>query len=288
MLHRFCAAACALALFTGSRAKGDDVVPGVAGSGSATVTLKPAPPPSTANPSLYRPTRPPPAVPEAAGEADLRGLAAIRAGDCEAVIRAYDEALAIAPGTASYLVNRGQCLAVGGRLDEAIADLDAAIRRAPELAPIVRDARVGMRIRRGGALLEKGEPGRALEDFRAARTLDPRSSLAWSEEAVAVAQLARPKDCITAATRALRIDPRRAEALSTRATCLAQLGRRAEALEDLSAAISIAPRGEAYASRAVMHLEAGHLGPAKRDAREAVRLDPRLEQFLQRVLDAGP
>jgi len=153
VLHAFRAAAFAFALLAGPGERGDAVVPGVAGSGSATVTLSPEPPPSTANPSYHRPTRPPPPVPEAAGAADLRGLAAIQAGDCEAAIRAYDEALAIAPGIASYLVNRGQCLAVSGRLDEAIGDLDAAIRKMPELAPVVRDARVGMRIRRGGALL---------------------------------------------------------------------------------------------------------------------------------------
>jgi tetratricopeptide (TPR) repeat protein len=276
------------ALLAASAATGDGVVPGVAGSSSSTVTLKPAPAPSTANPSFYRPTKPPPPVPEAAGAADLRGLAALKAGDCDAAIRAYDEALAVAPGTPSYLVNRGQCLAVSGRFDQAIADLDAAIRRAPELAPITRDARVGMRIRRGGARLEAGQPAEALEDFRAARTLDRGSALAWSEEAVALSQLARPKDCITAATRALRIDPRRVEALGTRATCLAQLNRRAEALEDLSAAISIRPRAEAFGTRAFMHLEAGHVGPAKRDAREAVRLDPRLEPLMRRVLDAGP
>jgi tetratricopeptide (TPR) repeat protein len=286
VLHRLCVTGCALALLAGSAARGEGVVPGIPGSSSSTVRLKPAPPPSAANPRAYRPTKPPPPVPEAAGDADLRGLAAIRAGDCDAAIRAYDEALAIAPGTASYLVNRGQCLAVNGRLDQAIDDLDAAIRKAPELALIVRDARVGMRIRRGGARLEAGAPAGALEDFRAARTLDPGSALAWSEEAVAVAQLARPRDCITAATRALKLEPRRVEALCTRASCLAKLGRRAEALEDLSAAISIQPRGEAYASRAVMHFEAGHVGPAKRDAREAVRLEPRLEPMMQRVLKA--
>jgi tetratricopeptide (TPR) repeat protein len=141
---------------------------------------------------------------------------------------------------------------------------------------------------RGGGRLEAGDAAGALEDFREARRLDPRSGLAWSEEAVALAQLARPKECVEAATRALRFAPRRVEALGTRAACLARLGRRVEALEDLSAAISIAPRGEVYASRAFMHLESGHVGPAKRDAREAVRLDPRLEPMMQQVLDAGP
>src|SRR5512135_2699457 len=88
----------ALLSATTAGAAGDAPIPGVAGSSSATLPTKATKDSADERPSFFRSKKPPPRVPAAAAAADVRGLKAIGAGKCDEAIRAYDEALAVAPG----------------------------------------------------------------------------------------------------------------------------------------------------------------------------------------------
>jgi tetratricopeptide (TPR) repeat protein len=95
------------------------------------------------------------------------GNAWIQAEDPEAALVAFDGAIKIAPDAPELLMDRATAHLLLEHYDEAIEDLDAALRYTPGLGEAHQ--------LRGQAWLEKGDPDKAMLDVKAAMDADPEN-----------------------------------------------------------------------------------------------------------------
>ena len=70
---------------------------------------------------------------ESPEEIAQRALKTWRKGDCQRALELYDEAIALMPDEATLYLNRGNLKMDLGLIDEAIADLQEAVSREPNL-----------------------------------------------------------------------------------------------------------------------------------------------------------
>lgn len=134
------------------------------------------------------------------------------------------------PKGAGDFVSRGNMLLDLGRLDEAIADFDAALARDPKNATALAD--------RGIGYAWKNDRSRAERDIAAAARLDPREPVVYRARALIAGQDHRYEDVIAQCTRALSLEPGNGFCLIGRAEANRIVGKDAEALADAAAAIA--------------------------------------------------
>lgn len=106
------------------------------------------------------------AVREPAGDQLSEGLKQAWAGNIDGAIRAFDQAIAIAPGLSAAYLNRGLAYARRGDDERAIADLDRAVQYAPRSARAYYNRSVLLR--------NGGDDKRAAADEKRAIDLDPQ------------------------------------------------------------------------------------------------------------------
>ena len=181
------------------------------------------------------------------------------------------------------LYARGVALWNGGRRPEAIAALDAALRRNPDFPEALcmggyiladsgkREAAfefyrraLGFKVdlpiawsNLGKLLFEDGRYAEALDSIDAALGLTPKDADLWNSRSGALRKLGRLEESAAAACDALRLKPRFAEAALNLGTALLKLGRCDEALAAYEAAGDAQPgygaafNGKALALRAL-------------------------------------
>ncbi|HYO88331.1 MAG TPA: tetratricopeptide repeat protein [Candidatus Limnocylindrales bacterium] len=184
----------------------------------------------------------------------------------EAARADYDAALALEPRSAIALNNRGVVRLQLGDVPGAIADLDAALERAPEYASA----------RRNRAAAE--------EALRRAATSEARSAAETHISlALALAHGGLMESALTELGEALELDPSSGSAYHTRARLRAALGDRDGAFEDFEQALALGPGNAlAYADRAEMYLAANQWDRAARDFTRAIRAAPGNAHYLLR------
>jgi tetratricopeptide (TPR) repeat protein len=202
-------------------------------------------------------------------------------------------------GGADSLYAHGVALWNGGRRQEAIAVLDAALRRNPNFAEALcmggyvlsesgkREAALEFYRRAlslkvelpaawsnvGKLMFEDERYAEALDSFDAALGLRPKDADLWNSRAGALRKLGRLEESAAAAREALRLKPRFAEAALNLGTALLKLGQIDEALEAYCLADEIQPgydaafNGQALALRAL-----GRLDEARVAFDEAIQL----------------
>ena len=188
---------------------------------------------------------------------------------------------------AESLYTRGVALWNGGRRQEAIATLDAALKRNPNYPEALcmggyilaesgrRDAALefyrralGFKVEQsvawsnvGKLLFEDERYAEALDAFDAALALKPKDADLWNSRAGALRKLGRLEESATAAREALRLKPRFAEAALNLGTALLKLDRVDEALAAYEAANDAQPgyaaalNGQGLALRALGRLD---------------------------------
>jgi tetratricopeptide (TPR) repeat protein len=165
-------------------------------------------------------------------------------------------------GGLDSLYARGVALWSGGRRQEAIAALDAALKRNPDFPDALcmggyiladsgkREAAyefyrraLGFKVdlpaawsNLGKLLFEDGRHFEALDSFDAALGLTPKDADLWNSRAGALRKLGRLEESAAAAHEALRLKPRFAEAALNLGTALLKLDRCDEALAAYEAA----------------------------------------------------
>jgi tetratricopeptide (TPR) repeat protein len=199
--------------------------------------------------------------------------------DYAAAIRTWNQALALNPGDAKALSNRGVALATVGRADEATASyrkavesepdyadgytnlgialaragkLDEALfnlRRAAQLSPW--DAKVHSNL--GAALAQSGQNGEAMDECRKALQMAPNDSEAHANLAIALAKERHFDEAIAHFVSALALDPANAEIHANLAGALIEAGRPADAIPHFEKALA------AHPDSAEMHYYLGRL-----------------------------
>src|SRR5262249_33928135 len=109
-------------------------------------------------------------------------------------------------------------------------------------------------VARGVAWLQAGDADRALDDFRRATRLNPRSLPGWQNQAHVLAEVrGRTPEALSVMDRVVALRPRLAAAYSARAVLHARLGHADEAGADVAAALDLGGDGEVFFQAAGAH-----------------------------------
>lgn len=162
-----------------------------------------------------------------------RGLALQELGRVADALAAYDEAVRVGCAKPALFYNRGNLLRAAGRLTGAIASYDMALR----LDPAYPEA-----LRAGGLVLSNlGRFESALEFFDEALRLRPTFIDALIDRGNLLQNLDRPLEALASYDTALFTEPGRADILNNRGAALLMLGRLQEAGADFAKALRMKP-----------------------------------------------
>jgi tetratricopeptide (TPR) repeat protein len=160
-------------------------------------------------------------------------VAAAGRGDQPAVIRIASQILADRPGDDAAHELRARALRALGRLTEAEADAQAAVRLDPD--------EVRYRELLAQVLSEAGAHREAADEYARLARVDPRQREWVRAEAVERLAAADADAAVTAARAALRLDPTDAVAQLTLTRGLLRAGQAQPALEAAERAVALAP-----------------------------------------------
>lgn len=160
-------------------------------------------------------------------------VAAAGRGDNPAVVRLASEILADRPGDDAAHELRARALRALGRLTEAEADAQAAVRLDPD--------EVRYRELLAQVLSEAGAHREAADEYARLARMDPRQPEWIRAESVERLAAADAEAAVVAARAALRLDPTDAVAQLTLTRALLRAGQALPALEAAERAVALAP-----------------------------------------------
>jgi tetratricopeptide (TPR) repeat protein len=204
--------------------------------------------------------------------------ALIEAGDPQAALALYEQALGgRQPGPEERLLH-AQLLLAAGRSPEARAELEGLSKEHPGQAEAL--ATLG-RLRQ-----EAGEADQARSLFEQALAIEPGNFTALHGLGRLLFEQQRYPEALALFDRALAAEDRFSYAFADRARTRAALQDWAGAVSDLDRAIRLDPQDPwSYLDRGRLRLRARALGPAESDFSRCLALDP--DNFLAHVLRAG-
>jgi tetratricopeptide (TPR) repeat protein len=209
-------------------------------------------------------SEPNPASHVAAREVANDGAGA-EAGIDSSMLRDTFAALPLAPPVSSFR-ERAIDWAQRDDVDRAIAELDQAIRLAPNDARAYR--------RRGNFWGRKGETDRALADYEQAIRIDPNDIATFRERGVMWQRNGELDKALADLDHAVRMSFADPEAYSDRGAVWLEKGRYDRALADFNRALKINPRfATAYVRRAAALDRKGDQDRARADLEQATHLD---------------
>lgn len=189
----------------------------------------------------------------------------------------WSDVVAQRPHNTRALSNLGTVLAAHGRVDEALARYDEAVR----LDPGNSDAQFNL----GLTLAGRNDLDGALVHLNEAVRLVPHSALAQCDLGIVLTQKGDLAGAWKHLTESLRFDSRNSAAHNAMGVVLARQGNTAEAEEQFSKAVQLqSDNAEAHANLGFTLAQLGRMDEAVRHWGTAVRLDPKLEN-ARRALD---
>jgi tetratricopeptide (TPR) repeat protein len=211
-----------------------------------------------------------------AGEAQLlyrRGLHEQAAGRIDAAIALLDAALRLKPEFPEALCSGAYILQSQGHAAGALAFYDRALSLNPQDAVAWYN--------RGCLLLERGHADAALASLERACALQPDHAAAHSNRGAALYALARLGDAVEAYLRALALQPNSPEAELNLGNALMRLGRYAEARDAYRRASSLRPNyARALCGIGIVSKEMGRFSESMQAFDEALRIAPESEEAL--------
>lgn len=175
--------------------------------------------------------------------------------------------------SALALANHAGVLAGLGRHEEALAQLDEALR--------INAAHPRALMQRAGMLAELGHHEEAVAAYDSLLAVAPTFVDGWCRRSAILRRLWRVQEALASCDRALAIDSTSCEALKERGQVLYDLGRHEDAIRDYGQALSIAP-GDAGVLflRGVALLNLERLEPALASFNEAIAGSPSFTEAL--------
>jgi tetratricopeptide (TPR) repeat protein len=189
--------------------------------------------------------------------------------DYDRALADLDQAIRLAPDRATAYVDRGSVLALGKQeVDRGLTDLNRAIELAPKMALAYRTR----------ALIwgEKPDRPRMKSDLDTAIQLDPSDARAWFLRQVYWFQEGNAEKALADIDQVIRLDPDSTRAYQYRGSIRAQkTGDLDKAIADFSEAIRLDPKDTwTYEQRAAARERNGDFAEAIEDYSEIIRLEP--------------
>ena len=198
---------------------------------------------------------------------DNLGTALQHAGKIEEAIAQYEQALRIKPHFAEAHYNLGSALGQTGRIPEAIEHLEQALRIRPDYA----EAHCNL----GLALAQAGRMPEAIGHFEQALRINPDYADAHNNLGLAMMRLGRMPEAIEHLQQALRIKPDFAEAHYNLGLALEKAGRVPEAIQHYEQALRINPDdAEVHNNLGLALVQVGRLPEAIAQYQQALQSNP--------------
>lgn len=160
-----------------------------------------------------------------------RGLARADAGALDQAISDLNEALRLDPNDAIAYDTRAHARLAKGATDQAIADFSSAMRLQPRNVSFI--------VARGHAFLVKGNVDAAIIDFSSAIQIDPKSATAYNNKGLAWRRKGNLDQAISDFTTAISLNPIYAIAYLNRGYAHESKGAKSEAVADFSRALQL-------------------------------------------------
>ncbi len=197
----------------------------------------------------------------------LGWLTVVRNGDYRNEASIWGDTVAKRPGNAWARINFGTNLLEAGRLGDATAQFEAAVRIGPGLAEAHNNL--------GNALAQSKRLPEALQEYRTALRLDPDSAAAHNNLGTLLARGGRLQEAMTEFQAALHLKPEYAKAHNNLGNALAQSKRLPEAVEQYEQALRTEPdMVEAHFSLGGVLLQLGRVDAAREQFEQTLRLRP--------------
>ncbi|MBI5687185.1 MAG: tetratricopeptide repeat protein [Verrucomicrobia bacterium] len=224
-------------------------------------------------PAAGQPVAVPPEV-QRALQLFQQSVANAQRGKLDEAIKQLDEAIKLAPRFAEARVNRGVLLINRGRADAAIADLTRAIEMGLKTP--------GVYAQRGLSHALKGDCAAAVADLDVALKAEPNQMQWLGWRANCLRRINRFDDARRDLDRVIAADPKFAGAYDERARVFALKGELMLALADAGKQIELTPKNPlAYLLRGAIHHQLNNLQSALVDLTQAIALDPKLALAYQ-------
>jgi tetratricopeptide (TPR) repeat protein len=162
-----------------------------------------------------------------------KGVFFLDRGEAEAALQLFRKAVSWDAGSAPLRHGLAVALSVLGKTEEAVRELEAACRLAPQDAE--------MRFKLGLALNEAARPREALAALEAAVKLDARFAKAWYNLGLAYSAQELPERALEALTKAESLSPSSPQIPYARATILVRLQKTDEARAAARRALELQP-----------------------------------------------
>jgi tetratricopeptide (TPR) repeat protein len=200
------------------------------------------------------------------------------AGDLDATIADYTEAIRLNPQYTEAFTNRGFARAAKGDRDGAIADYNEAIRLNPQMAIAFYN--------RGIVRKDKGDHDGAIADYNEAIRVNPQYTDAFINRGSVRKDKGDHDGAIADYSEAIRLNPQMAIAFFNRGVVRAARDQRDGAIADYSEAIRLNPQmAIAFNNRGIVRRDKGDHDGAIADYSEAIRLNPQYAKaFYNRAL----
>jgi Flp pilus assembly protein TadD len=163
-----------------------------------------------------------------------RGDIALRSGDYQGAVAAYQRAGQLQPDDPMIPLNLGSALGRLGRVEEAYAQF----QRSLELNPALLQAMLNL----GTTQLQRGDLAGALAMFRSAVAMHPADPLGYANLGLALARADSATAAIPALERAVTLDPSLADAHFVLGSAYASLGRLPEAETEVRTGLEFDPK----------------------------------------------
>lgn len=179
----------------------------------------------------------------------------------------WSDVAAKSPGKPRAHNNLGHALFAEGRMDEAIAEFEAAVRLDPLFAEAYYNA--------GNALLKKGMPMEAAERYRRALSIKAAYPEAHYNLAMAYKDMGLMDEAITEFRAAVEADPGKLNARNNLTLALVIAGRPEEAVREALAALEIQPsNATAHNNLGQAYMALGRLDEAEAEFAAAIEARP--------------
>jgi Flp pilus assembly protein TadD len=188
---------------------------------------------------------------------NARGISLFKLDRAEDALASFQRALDLNPAYAECHNNRGIVLHEMGRLDAALASFDKAVALKPDNARAHNN--------RGAVLGDLKHAHDALLSYDKAIALDPAYAEAFYNRGLALHDLGRFSAALASFDRAIALRPDYAEAHHNRGTVLQDLQSLEDAIRAYAAAAALRPdRAESHANQAYCYLQLGRFEPGWR------------------------